>query len=59
MLFHEKFIVSKIDLVIDVILSEFSEEKATPYSDLFHGWHLFQLVDIALPIVNVKRIDIV
>ena len=59
MLLHEQFVVPVVYFVVNVALSEFSEEKPTPNSHLFHRRRVLQLVNVAFSVIDVKRVEVV
>ena len=54
-----EFVVAVEQVIIGVVVSKFLEEETAPDLELFHRRHLLQLVDIALFVIDVERVQIV
>jgi hypothetical protein len=58
-LLHKQLVVAQVDLVVDVALPELFEEEPSPDPDLLEGGSLLELVDVALTVVDVERVQVV
>lgn len=58
-LLHKQLVVTQVDLVVDVALPELLEEEPSPDPDLLEGGGLLELVDVALTVVDVERVQVV
>lgn len=54
-----QLVVPEEQVVVHVALPELLEEETAPHPQLLHRRHLLQLVNVALPVVHVKGVEVV